>query len=234
MKKMMAFLLAVLLIAPSAIAAFADSVDFVGVWYGAISEVIPVEMAFHADGTSTTDLMGDMLEGTWEFDGVNIITDKGTAGEDTLYYNPEQGTLSSSYGGMELVLSREARENYSLPAARTDATLEEFSGEWDCKLVDTGDGMAIPPMLAEIDLDLSIDGTKAKYTVSILGMPSELEVETTFAEGCLVVHDVSVEDQIIQLHEDGRLSVPFMLELDTYSLPLTFIMERLELSESAS
>ena len=234
MKKTMSAFLLVMILFAAASGVLAEDIDFTGVWYGSISEMIPVEMTFHVDGTSTTDMMGDVFGGTWEFDGENIITDKGTEFEDILYYNPDDETLRSSYGDMELVLSREVEDTYVLPEARVDVEVDEFSGEWDCRMVEMFD-VLLPPMLAEIDLDLSISGTDVLMTFYLLDMPSESELEAVFNEGRMVVYDENGKEELaLQLHEDGMMSALLMMKVDTEILPVTFIMEPMISEDEAS
>ena len=95
MKKILAIALTlVMLFACTAFAA--ESADFVGDWYGSMYGAVLV-ITMNEDGTYIIDMSSmdaGTMEGTWEFDGANIVMDKGTEAESAFAYDEAANTFS--------------------------------------------------------------------------------------------------------------------------------------------
>ena len=214
MKKIFSGIIAmILLISVLCTGAMAEAADITGDWYADFYGMT-MTMTLNEDG-SYIMLMDideeDSSEGTWEFDGSNLIMDKGTDDEMTLAYDPEAVSFYADQDGMEFLFTREAPVAFEAAPARIDAAIEEFAGAWTCTLIDAM-GLQAPPELMELNMSAVIDGN----TVTLI-MPEMLDEEVTldgiFADGTLTVtvpaESEYSEDMVftIQLLEDGTMSI---------------------------
>lgn len=117
-------------------------------------------------------------------------------------------------------------------AARTDAALEEFAGDWSCTLVSMM-GMQMPPEMAEVEMALSIEGETAVMTLGLFGEPETVELPAVFADGALTLTIPADyeggEDSVftVQLLEDGTMSVTTLL----FEEEVVFYMSSAEVGE---
>ncbi len=214
MKKIFSGIIAmILLISVLCTGAMSESADITGDWYADFYGMT-MTMTLNEDG-SYIMLMDiddeDSSEGTWEFDGNNLIMDKGSETEIILSYDPEAASLYVEQDGMEFLFTRDVPVVFEAAPARTDATIEEFAGAWTCTLIDAM-GLQAPPELMEINMSARIEGSSVT-----LVMPEMLDEDVTldgiFADGTLTVtvpaESEYSEDMVftIQLLEDGTMSI---------------------------
>ena len=178
-----------------------------------------MSLVLNDDGTAAMlSSFEDESAGVWHAEeNTAVITINDSEAVFTLL---EDGTLWAEEEGQALVFSRQASSGPSfVPAAeRTDAALEDFSGEWQAAYL-MMDGIALPADFPELldswptlfgstDQTIRIDGEN----VVCFGQ----EGEYTFQNGRLVQAssipngDNGTMDEVLTLHEDGRLSYAWM------------------------
>ena len=198
--------------------ATAEEIDFTGEWYSSLYGIV-MTLTLNEDGSCVLamDIDGeDSIEGTWEWDGANIVTDKGTDAESAFAYDPESVSLRADFDGQELLFTREPIAAFEPAAARADATLEDFAGSWNCTLVSMM-GMQMPPEEAEIEMALIIDGESVELTMGIFGDPVTVTLPVAYADGTITLTMPSEyeggDDSIftVQLLEDGTLRVTTLM-----------------------
>ena len=226
MKKILTILLSLALVLSvfSADSA-AQAADITGIWYGSIYGMM-MTLTLDETGDYNMEIAGeDPDAGTWQLDGEALKMDAGTEEESIFAYNGE--SIYADLGdGMAFIFTREPIEPFQPAAARTDAKLEEFSGEWICTLV-VMFGMQMPPEMAEMDMRLSIEGEMVTMSIYLMGEPATDEFQGVFAHGALTLvqspeHELGdFKAWVIQLLEDGTLSAsstmfedPFVFYLD--------------------
>lgn len=212
MKKMLSMLLtAAMILAVLCCGAFAEAADITGEWYGSLFGVA-MTLTVNEDGTYMMDMGDDdPATGEWRLDGETMIMDEGTEEEIPFAYDGE--SLYADMGdGYEFLFTREPVEAFAPAAARTDAAIEEFAGDWTCTLVSLM-GMQMSPEVAEVEVALTIDGENVALSMGLFGEPETVEMPAVFADGTLTLTvpaeyeggDDSVFD--IRLLEDGTMSV---------------------------
>ena len=226
MKKTLTMLLSLALIFTIfSVGAAAPAADITGVWYGDLYGMV---MTLTLDESSEYTMEIDEDEpdaGTWKLDGEALTMDSGTENESVFTYDGE-----SIYGdlgdGMGLIFTREPVEPFQPAAGRSDATLEELSGEWVCTLVSLY-GMQMPPEMAEMDMHLSISGEMVTVTLSLMGEPATAGLQAVFAGGALTLSQSPEHELgdftpfVIQLLEDGSLSAVSTI----VEAPIVFYLE---------
>ena len=228
MKKILSVLLsAAMILAMLCCGAFAEAADVTGEWYGSLFG-LAMTLTFNEDGTYVMDMDDeDPTDGTWKLDGDSMILDEGTDEEVVFAYDGE--SLYAEMEGLEFLFTREPVEVFEAAPARTDATLEEFAGTWNCTLVDMM-GMQVPPEMAEMELTLTIDGANVCMIMGISGEPTDIDLTGEFADGALTVtvpseyEDVGASDFTIQLLEDGTMSVTTLMMDEALAFSLVFYM----------
>lgn len=209
MKKFLSCVIALILIL--SLGAVAEAADLTGEWYASVYGMT-MALTLNEDGSysMTMDMEDEAQEGTWEFDGANVILDKGTESEMTFTYDAEAVCLSAEQEGIEFLFTREMPVAFEAAPVRADAALEEFDGTWACTLVEFM-GMQMPPEDAGMELSLRVEG--GFVTLQLPGLlDEEATLEGAFEGGTLTVTIPSdseyIEDTVfvLQLHEDGGLS----------------------------
>lgn len=231
MKKMLSMLLtAAMILAMLCCGALAEAADVTGEWYGSLFG-ITMTMTLNEDGTYTMEMDGeDPNEGTWRLDGESLIMDEGGDDEAVFAYDGE--SLYMDMEGIEFLFTREPVEAFVPAAARTDAALEEFAGDWSCTLVSMM-GMQMPPEMAEVEMALSIEGETVVMTLGLFGEPETVELPAVFADGALTLTIPADyeggEDSVftVQLLEDGTMSVTSLL----FEEEVVFYMSSAEVGE---
>lgn len=236
MKKLLVLALSLALLLSAA--AFAESIDYTGVWYLISLEAegmtyspadfgMEMSIEINDDGTASgTSVMGgdpQTVEGDWVLADAGITV---TLDGEPANFVMEDGVLSAEQDGMKMVFGREKPEveAYVPAAAKTDAAVEDYAGSWTALKV-CYEGNYLDTSVLGFGLSVTIDGT----TLTVSGFPFEEETfETEFADGMLSFAVESPEDAIIasvsaQLLEDGTLSFTI-----TSTEALEFIMTRAE------
>ena len=129
MKKFLALLLTVVMLASVCLFASAESAD--DVWYVSMYGM-NVTLTLKADGTyamSTGDL-GDMSTGTWEKDDTGAYTLTDTEGA-SVHLAPDGETLICTDEGAELTFTREPADVFEAPETVEVADVAELNGTYD-------------------------------------------------------------------------------------------------------
>ena len=234
MKKLLCCIVTIMMISALCTGALAEAADITGEWY-ANAYGSAFKMTLNADGYYTLQMMleggevTDVSDGTWEFDGMTLIMDKGTKMEFPLSYDAEANSIILEENGNEFLFTREMVKVFEAAPARTNANLEEFSGTWVCTLVGYM-GMYAEPEQMKVNLGLSIDGTSVTMEpdddLQDVLYISEITLEGVFADGVMTLTIPSENEDILdtvftlQLLEDGSMSARVQL----YSDELVFYM----------
>lgn len=235
MKKMLSLLLtAAMILAMLCCGAFAEAADVTGEWYGSLFGIV-MTLTVNEDGTYTIGMDDEEPdEGTWKLDGESLIMDEGSEDETVFAYDGE--SLYAEMEGIEFLFTREPVEVFVPAAARTDASLEEFAGDWSCTLVSMM-GIQVPPEMAEIEIALSIEGETATLTLGLFGEPETVELPVAFADGVATVtipseyEDGEDSEYAIQLLEDGTMSITSLLMEEGTVSEIVFYMSSAEAGE---
>ena len=226
MKKLLTMLLSLALVfSVFSVGTAAQETDITGVWYGSVYGLM-MTLTLDEAGEYTMEMAGEEPDtGKWQIDGDALKLDAGTEAELIFTYDGE--SIYADLGeGMEFNFNREPAAHFEPAAARTDAKLEELIGEWVCTLVSVF-GMQMPPEIADMDLQLNIDGEAVTMSVSVMGEFTTAELQAVFADGTLTMVQTAqniTENEtvwIIQLLEDGTLSASSMMFED----PIVFYLE---------
>ena len=226
MKRILTMLLSLALVfSLFSVGAAAQSADITGVWYAGMYGMV-MTLTMDETGDYNMEIAGDEPDnGKWQLDGEALTMDAGTEYESVFKYDGE--SIFADLGdGIEIYFTREPVELFEPAAARTDAKLEELSGEWICTLVSLF-GMQMPPEMAQIDIQLSIAGEMVTMSIYLMGEPATEELQAVFADGALTLaqspeHELGeFTAWVIQLLEDGTLSASSTVSDD----PITFYLE---------
>ena len=221
MKKRLAFLLAAALTVTAAFTVAAEE-DVTGEWYANIYGM-PMTLILDENGEYTMEMEAFEEEegeepqtGTWELDGESVIMDKG--GEDEMSFAYDGETLYADMDGMEMLFSRdpEAAAGFVPAEIRTDATIEEFAGDWTGTQLSTF-GMIVPLEMMEMEkVELGIKDNKVSFTMAggdTFGEWELPDLEGELKDGVLTftvpAEDENSEDTewSARLHEVGMLSL---------------------------
>ena len=131
MKKILTVVLTLVLALSMLCGACAEAADVTGIWYGDVYGMVAT-LTINEDGTYALEIMGDSTPGAWVLEGDQVYMDKGTEAEAVFTYDAAAQALD--WDGV--IFGREAIEQWMPAAARADAAIEEFAGEWVAERVD--------------------------------------------------------------------------------------------------
>ena len=119
------------------------------------------------------------------------------------------------------MFGREVIEQWMPAAARADAAVEDFAGEWVAERVDAF-GAVLPVADAGIEAKLSIEGTHVVLTMFFVEEEVK-EGDAAFADGALTLtneHNGETLTYVVSALEDGMLSctAPMFDETVTFYL----------------
>lgn len=222
MKKWMSILLTVVLaLTMLGSVAMAEAADVTGTWY--LNDMVQqgilinpstlgyeITMELYEDGTAMVSLNSDdQLTGTWVLNG-DIVTI--TANDEPQDFTFAEGVLTVNDDGviMTFGLEKTVFEAPVVAAVRTDATIEDFNGEWVGTLAEMM-GMQVPLETIGMGMVVTIDGENATLVQTQSGVDQTFATTGTLAEGVLTLtakaedgSDLPVMDLL--LHEDGTVS----------------------------
>lgn len=198
MKKILAILLAAMLLLGCT--ALAEAADITGTWYGSMAG-LPLQLELNADGTYAMTVLDDATEGVWETEGDQLYMDRGTEGETVMSITDEALT----YGGGEIVFTREPIEAFIAPAKVAVDDITVFDGTWEATLLYV-EGVTLDIVTAQEMLGDMLDMQNTLLvidngSVSIFGAEA-LDFQLT--EGRLYVS--GGENEIsVDMNEDGSI-----------------------------
>jgi len=216
MKKILVAILALVMAMSMLCGACAEAAGVTGVWYGDMYGMVAT-LTINEDGTYALEMMGDSQPGEWVLEGDQLYMDKGTETEAVFTYDEAAQTLD--WDGM--VFGREAIEQWMPAAARTDAAVEDFAGEWVAERVDAF-GAVLPVADAGIEAKLAIEGSHVVLTMFFVE-EDVTEGDAAFADGALTLtneHNGETLTYVVSALEDGMLSctAPMFGETVTFYL----------------
>ena len=201
MKKLFAFLLALLvLLAPAVLAEAEPANPAAGDWFASV-EGVPITFSLNPDGSYTLAMpaaLSASQSGTWVLDDGFVRLSDGSVlnlvSEDTLIW-----TANSIF------FTREPPALYAPADLMPDVILELYAGYWRCAYIDIVDAI-VPADVMDESTDLYIENA----TVA-LGGPRFSDIFWTFdyANGALTA-DVNGQSVALALQQDGflRLTLP--------------------------
>lgn len=223
MKKLfaVALVLAMLLTA----VAFAEGVNYTGIWY--LNEIdfggtklapatlgmdMTIELKDDGSAVATSpseEGQTDESVGTWAADGENVTV---TIDEDPLVFTLVDGNLVANSGdGMAMTFGREKveAEIYVPAEPKTDATEADYAGNWVATQVDM-DGSYINPALFGMDTTAVIEGTTITLNGAFMFENEAFEAE--LKDGKLVYAAANPEEAMVaalsaQALQDGSLNL---------------------------
>jgi len=216
MKKILVAILALVLALSMLCGACAEAADVTGIWYGDVYGMVAT-LTINEDGTYALEMMGDSQPGEWVLEGTTLYVDKGTEYESSFVYDAAAQTLDMD--GM--IFGRDVIEQWMPAAARADAAVEDFAGEWVAERVDAF-GAVLPVADAGIEAKLSIEGTHVVLTMFFME-EDVTEGDAAFADGALTLtqeHNGETLTYVVSALEDGMLSctAPMFGETVTFYL----------------
>ena len=227
MKKTLSVLLLAALMLVALCGAMAEAADVTGAWYASVFGMT-MTLTLNEDGSYLMEMIGEEPEtGVWKLDGETLIMDEGTEAETVLAYDGTSMTLDLGEG-LEVVFTREPIAAFEPSPARTDATLEEYAGEWTCTMLSTM-GAQVSPELMDVEMSMSIDGENVVMTLGMFGESITVELTAAFADGALTLVVPSEyeggEDNVftIQLLEDGSMSVDTVMYDEAFTFYLSAV-----------
>ncbi|MBR2778661.1 MAG: hypothetical protein IKD85_00570, partial [Firmicutes bacterium] len=148
-----------------------------GDWYGELQDVV-ISLKLNADGSYTLTaphLAENTIEGSWTYEGGEILLDGGTDEisviEDSLFW-----------GELSVTLSREVPETYVPGDVAADTEPADFNGYWVSLYADL-DGYIVPSFRAGDETDIYVEAPMAALGGPMFG---DIVREFSFAEGALV------------------------------------------------
>ena len=227
MKKTLSVLLLAALMLAALCGAMAEVADVTGAWYASVFGMT-MTITLNEDGSYLMEMIDEEPEtGVWKLDGETLIMDEGTEAETALAYDGTSMTLDLGEG-LEVVFTREPIAAFEPSPARTDATLEEYAGEWICTMLSTM-GAQVSPELMDVEMSLSIDGENVVMTLGMFEEPITVELTAAFADGALTLVVPSEyeggEDNVftVQLLEDGGMSVETVMYEEAFTFYLSAV-----------
>lgn len=227
MKKTLSVLLLAALMLVALCGAMAEAADVTGAWYASVFGMT-MTLTLNEDGSYLMEMIDEEPEtGVWKLDGETLIMDEGTEAETTLVCDGTSMTLDLGEG-FEVVFTREPIAAFEPSPARTDATLEEYAGEWICTMLSTM-GAQVSPDLMGVEMSMSIDGEGVVMTLGMFEEPITVELTAAFADGALTLVFPSEyeggEDNVftIQLLEDGSMSVETVMYEEAFTFYLSAV-----------
>ncbi len=227
MKKTLSVLLLAALMLAALCGAMAEVADVTGAWYASVFGMT-MTITLNEDGSYLMEMIDEEPEtGVWKLDGETLIMDEGTEAETALAYDGTSMTLDLGEG-LEVVFTREPIAAFEPSPARTDATLEEYAGEWICTMLSTM-GAQVSPELMGVEMSMSIDGESVVMTLGMFEEPITVELTAAFADGALTLVLPSEyeggEDNVftVQLLEDGGMSVETVMYEEAFTFYLSAV-----------
>lgn len=236
MKKLLSLLLAAMMLLGCA--AFAEAVDYAGVWVmtGMVVEGVEMgpdtmamfgltlTMTLKEDGTCVVDGMGQTDTGTWQATANGVaITDP----TETLEFTYTDDMLVMDDGRSRMLLTREgaapAIAEAAEPTALAGVPAEAFEGKWTLATAVLF-GMKLTAEEAGIFIDLELLAGEGIYVeTDALGNVTELPVTYTVTEAegeptvlTLICQDETMEEpeelMVLNMLDDGRLSYVMNME----------------------
>ena len=216
MKKIFVAILALVLSLSMLCVASAEAAGVTGTWYADMYGMVAT-LTINEDGTYALEMMGESQPGEWVLEGTTLYVDKGTEYEGSFVYDEAAQTLDMD--GM--IFGRDVIEQWMPAAARADAAVEEFAGEWVAERVDAF-GAVLPVADAGIEAKLSIEGSHVVLTMFFVE-EDVTEGDAAFADGVLTLtneHNGETLTYVVSALEDGMLSctAPMFGETVTFYL----------------
>lgn len=229
MKKLMALLLALMMMG---CAALGEAADYAGTWVLTMLETpemkmdmallkqlgMGMTMTLNEDGTMYTDTMGVKEEGTW------VVTETGIAitdDEETLQIAYVNDMLRIEDDGAAMLLTREGAAEEAAPAETSAEGVDFVAGYWVLDSVQVmGFTMDAEAMQMQAYMELYDDGT------CLLVQDEEMQYGTwTKTETGLTTTDANGEVDVYT-YVDGNLVVEaegskFIFTPETYTVPLS-------------
>lgn len=223
MKKLLVCLLTLALGAASAMGAASalEAADVVGTWYLNYVEQsgasvnpatlgMEITLTLKEDGTALLASLDSEHTTDWRLDGDKVIVDEAV---DAMEFTLADGNLEIDLDGMVLVFGKEVTNEgtFAAPPVVPATALSDFDGEWLGSLVVTG-GISMPPDQAGLSLFASISAGNIKLRFVAATVERETESQGTLEDGALfAVRDNEGEEEqmLLQLHDDGSLSITF-------------------------
>ena len=221
MKKIFACVLTLVLALSMLCGAFAaEAADVTGTWYADVYGMVAT-LTVNEDGTYSMEIAGEAAPGVWTLEGDTLYMDKGTEAEAALTVDAAAQTMD--WDGV--IFGREAIEQWMPAAARADAAVEEFAGEWVAERVDAW-GAVLPVADAGIEAKLNIDGSHVVLTIMFVE-EEVVEGDAAFADGVLTLtaeNNGETLDYVVSALEDGMLSCTAQMLGET----VTFYLAKVE------
>ena len=196
MKKLFAFLLALLvLLAPAVLAEAEPANPAAGDWFASV-EGVPITFSLNPDGSYTlamSAVLGQPQSGTWVLDDGFVRLDDGAA----LNLVNEELLIWTANG---LIFTREDPALYVPADLMPDAILELYAGYWRCAYIDIGDAI-VPADVMDEATDLYIENTTNALGGSRYG---DIFWTFDFDSGALSA-DVNGQAVTLALQQDGFL-----------------------------
>lgn len=217
-KKIIAGILALILIPAMLFGACAEAADVTGAWYADMNGMVMI-LTLNENGVYTLEKADEAMIGTWVLEGDILYVDKGTLGEDKLHYDAAAHTLDRN--GM--LFAREAIAAFE-PGEPITAEPEDFTGSWTSTNVDTF-GAVLPGETAELRMDAVIDGAKVILTIESAETET-LEGEAVFADSALILTISRDQERVfsISMLDSGMIRISTELA----AVPATFYLEKNE------
>ena len=185
-----------------------DSIEAMGMVLSPSMMGMEMIMTLNADGIAQLKTNGEVEEGIWSQDGVNLIID----GQAFTYADGKITGTEESMGATMYFVRPDAEVAPALPEVIADAALADFNGAWTLTAFGTM-GMELPVAMMGVGMDMEIlDGAiiltfaemDAEGNMESLTMPEALMGE--FANGTLTLAVPGMEMEIaLQLRTDGRM-----------------------------
>lgn len=223
MKKILTAVLALVLTMSMLCVVCAEAAGVTGTWYGDMYGMVAT-LIVNEDGTYALEMMGDSAPGEWVLEGTTLYVDKGTEYEGSFVYDEAAQTLTMD----DVVFGREVIEQWMPAAARVDAVIEDFAGNWTATYVDAF-GALLPVDDAGIYMDAAIEATAVTLTIEFVGEEIR-EGDATLADGVMTLFvpaaDEYSEDEtyVISALEDGTISIA----TEMMTGPATFYLSKVE------
>ena len=196
MKRILAILLAFLLLLAPAALAEAEPVDPAsGTWYADLNG-LSLTLSLNGDGSYTLvlpDGIGEPASGAWVLEDGFVRLDNGSA----LNVISESLLLRMND---DLFFSREPVQYYAPADLLSDVPAELYAGYWKCAYVDLGSAV-VPADTVDDRTDLYVEGSSA-----ILGGPvfGDTQVKMDFAAGALSCEQDGAK-VVLQIQQDSFL-----------------------------
>lgn len=177
MKKVLSYILLLVLILSLQGCALKKPNDITGTWYADMYGNT-LTMKIDKGGIYNMELMDEAMIGTWVLEENTLYMDKGTSGEKSFSYDSAAQTLD----GCGILFARKSVAA-SKPGKAVTASLEEFTGSWTVKKVEALKTL-LPLKNEKSPANVTIDGTKVTLNIGFLDDEIK-EGEAVWADGAL-------------------------------------------------